>query len=101
MQLRFEQLLLALAIQLFEKIIQADLTHRAQLRVARQAGQPVAQLEQVGRLVLVEIDRVQAKGGIQVGIALHQLPEPLPIALINPSSTIRRTPRARLAASSA
>lgn len=82
--MRFEQLLLALAIQLFEKVIQADFTYRAQLRVALQAGQPVAQLNQVGRLVLVEIDRVQAKGGIQVGIALHQLPEPLPIALINP-----------------
>lgn len=84
LQLRFEQLLLALAIQLLEKIIQADLTHRTQLRMARQAVQPVAQLNQVGRAVLVEIDRVQAEGGVQVGIALHQLPEPLPIALINP-----------------
>lgn len=83
MQLRFEQLLLALAIQLFEKIIQAELTHRAQLRMARQAGQPVAQFTQVGRAVLVEIDWVQAEGGMQVGIALHQFPQSLPIALID------------------
>ncbi|MNH29892.1 hypothetical protein D3C79_901500 [compost metagenome] len=48
-----------------------------------QAGQPVAQFTQVLRAVLVEIDRVQAEGGVQVRVAAHQVPHPLPVVLIH------------------
>lgn len=49
-----------------------------------QARQPVAQLRQVGGPVAVQIHRVQAKGGEQACIGLHQVPQSLPILLINP-----------------
>ena len=95
-QLGFKQRLLALVVQLFQKVIQANFAHGAQLPVAMQARQPVAQFQQVGGAMLIEIHRVQAEGGEQAFVLLHQVPQPLPIFLVHPSTTMRRTPSSRL-----
>ena len=52
--------------------------------MAGQTGQPIAEFAQVFRAMIVQIHRVQTERRIQLGIALHQLPDPLSIALINP-----------------
>ena len=82
-QLRFKQALLAFAVQLFEEVIQADFADSAQLSVAVQASQPVAQFRQVGGAVVIEVHRMQAKGSEQAFIRLHQVPQTLPILLIH------------------
>lgn len=43
LQLRIEQYLLTFTVQGFDKVIQTDLTHRAQLPMTRQPGQPITQ----------------------------------------------------------
>lgn len=95
-QLGFKQALLAFAVQLFEEVIQPDFAYRTQLPVTVQASQPVAELRQVGGAMVIEVDRVQAKRSEQAFVRLHQIPQPLPILLIHPSTTMRRTPSARL-----
>ena len=82
-QLRLEQLLLPRAVQLFEKVVQADLAHCAEPGVPRQALQPVAQLLQVFGLVLVEVHGVQAEGGVQAILLLHLIPQALPVGLVD------------------
>ncbi|MNH37940.1 hypothetical protein D3C79_989080 [compost metagenome] len=64
LQLGFEPVLLALAIQFRQVVVEAEFADGAQLAIAMQAAQPVAQFTQVLRAVLVEVDRVQAEGGV-------------------------------------
>lgn len=84
LQLCFEQRLLARLVQVFEVVVQAELTHGAQPRVTVQALQPLAQLHQVLRAMLVEVDRVQAECGEQALVVTGKLPHPLEIRLIHP-----------------
>ncbi|MNP51079.1 hypothetical protein D3C76_1453780 [compost metagenome] len=64
LQLGFEPVLLAFAIQFRQVVVEAEFTYCTQLALAMQAAQPVAQFTQVLRAVLVEVDRVQAEGGV-------------------------------------
>jgi hypothetical protein len=59
LQLRFEQRLLAFAVEGFEEVIQADLAHGAQLPMTAQARQPVAECAQVCGAMLIEVHRMQ------------------------------------------
>ena len=52
--------------------------------MAGQATEPVAQFRQIASRVLIQIHRMQAKGGVQLWIALDQRPQTLPMALIDP-----------------
>lgn len=82
-ELGFEQLLLALAVERLDEVVQAELADRTQPRVAGQALQPGAQFVQVLGAVLVEVDRMQAEGSVQAFVRLHQVPQALPVALIH------------------
>ncbi|VXB19433.1 hypothetical protein PSEUDO8O_120555 [Pseudomonas sp. 8O] len=83
LQLRFEQRLLALPVQVFQVIIQTELTDGAQLAVPGQFAQPVAQLREMLRVMIFQIDRMQAERGMQVFVGLDQLPQPLPVGLVD------------------
>ena len=78
-QLRFEQLLLALDVRIVDVVIQADLTDGAELRLAAQALQPVAQLLDMGVLMFVEEHRMQAQRRVYRWLVTGQLPNPLPV----------------------
>ena len=64
LQLFFEQHLLVLAVELLQEVVQAELADSTELRMAGQALEPVAQLTQVFRRMLLQINRVQAEGGV-------------------------------------
>ena len=83
-ELRLEQLLLLILRQFRQKIIQADFAHRAQLGVAGQALQPSVQFVQMLLAVLRQIDRVHTQRGIQALVAQRQIPQALPVGLIDP-----------------
>ena len=80
----FKQLLLALAVKLGQKVVQANLTHGTHLRVPRQTAQPLPQFNHMLGAMFVEVHRVQAKRGIQLTVGLDQVPHALPIALVDP-----------------
>ena len=82
--MRFKQVLLAGFVQVFKVVVQAKFTHGAQLCIAAQAFQPFAQLNEVLRAVLVEVDRVQAECREQALIGAGQVPHPLEIRLVHP-----------------
>lgn len=52
--------------------------------MAFQARQPVAQLGQVFGAMLVDVDRVQPERCMQGRVGDGQVPQPLPVALIDP-----------------
>ncbi|GAO95186.1 hypothetical protein PSA5_20735 [Pseudomonas syringae pv. actinidiae] len=74
LQLRLEDFLLAHLVQMIDVVIQANLAHCAQLRMAFEAGQPVAQFGQVLCLVLIDINRVQAERCMQLRVGFGQVP---------------------------
>ena len=74
LQLGFKQGLLAFAVQVRQEVVQADFTHGAELAMALEAGQPVAQLDQVCGAMLIQVHRVQAEGPVQVRVLLCQVP---------------------------
>ncbi|MCY1398963.1 hypothetical protein D9M71_140100 [compost metagenome] len=84
LQLRFEQGLLAFTVQCLDVIIQAELTHCTHLPMALEAGQPVAQFGQVLGPVFIEVHRMQTECGVQLWVALYQVPHPLPVVLEHP-----------------
>ena len=57
----FKQLLLALAVKLGQKVVQANLTHGTHLRVPRQTAQPLPQFNHMLGAMFVEVHRVQAE----------------------------------------
>ena len=50
----------------------------------RQAGQPFTQLRKIIVVLLIEIHRMQAQRGMQVRVALHQIPDALPVVPVHP-----------------
>ncbi|MNP41778.1 hypothetical protein D3C76_1354980 [compost metagenome] len=84
LQLCFEQCLLARLVQVFEVVVQAELAHGAQPRVAAQALQPFAQLNQVFGAMLVQVDRMQPQCRLHARFAARQVPDPLEIGLVHP-----------------
>ncbi|MCY1301665.1 hypothetical protein D9M70_512900 [compost metagenome] len=83
-QLGLEQLLLRVAVQFGDEVVQADLAHGAELGMTGVALQPLAQFHQVLGAVLRQVDRVQAEGGMQVVLGVGQLPDPLPVVAEHP-----------------
>ena len=83
-QLRLEQPLLALDVRVVDVVIQADLADGAELRLAAQTLQPVAQLLHVGVLVLLEKHRMQAQRRMHRRFVTGQLPDPLPVGGMHP-----------------
>ncbi|MNY45534.1 hypothetical protein D3C86_1806450 [compost metagenome] len=74
LELRLEQRLLALVVQFGHIPVEAEFADSAQLAVAGQTFQPGAQLGEMFGVVLLEIDRMQAEGGVQAVLALDQIP---------------------------
>ncbi|MCY1498546.1 hypothetical protein D9M68_325340 [compost metagenome] len=84
LQLRLEHLLLLVAVQPFHVVVQADLAHRAEFRVAGQALQPGAQVGEVFLPVPRQVDRMQAQCGVEVRLGFHQMPDILPVLAEHP-----------------
>ncbi len=82
-QLGLEQRLLGVAVEVFQVIVQADLADRAELRLAAQALQPLAQVVQVLRAVPRQVDGVQAERRVQAILGLRQVPDPLPVLAVD------------------
>lgn len=82
-QLGLEQRLLGVAVEVFQVVVQADLADRAELRLAAQALQPLAQVVQVLRAVPRQVDGVQAERRVQAILGLRQVPDPLPVLAVD------------------
>jgi len=83
-QLFLEDRLLAVAVEVFEVIVQADLAHRAELRMTDQAFEPFEQRSEMLRPVSRQVDRVQAQGGVKVRFVFHQCPDVFPVLAEHP-----------------
>ncbi len=81
-QLGLEQRLLGVAVEVFQVVVQADLADRAELRLAAQALQPLAQVVQVLRAVPRQVDGVGQRR-VQAILGLRQVPDPLPVLAVD------------------
>jgi hypothetical protein len=83
LQLRLEQHLLTRAIEFRKIVIQAELADRAQLWIARQPIEPLAQFDQVVRAMRFEKYRMQPQRRRQSRVGLDAVPHALPVVALH------------------